>query len=66
MGVAVSSERGTRVPDSSSLTSLASFLQSASIQPAFSFENLGSHRNGATFSPEMGVFAPPSPFFQNV
>jgi len=25
-----------------------------------------SRRNGAVLSPEMGVFAPPSPFFKNV
>ena len=28
--------------------------------------NWGSRRNGAARSPEMGVFAPPSPFFKNV
>ena len=29
-------------------------------------KNRGSRRNGAALSPEMGVFAPPSPFFKNV
>ena len=27
-------------------------------------KNRGSRRNGAALSPEMGVFAPPSPFFR--
>ena len=29
-------------------------------------KNRGSRRNGAALSPETGVFAPPSPFFNNV
>ena len=29
-------------------------------------KNRGSRRNGAALSPEIGVFAPPSPFFKNV
>jgi len=34
--------------------------------PPHRWEGLGMRRNGAALSPEMGVFAPPSPFFKNV
>jgi len=30
------------------------------------FDQFRTRRNGAALSPEMGVFAPPSPFFKNV